>query len=262
MDKKLLEQIYSQYSKRELVFPDPVGFLYDFEAMKDKEIVGLIASALAYGRVQQINKSVAIVIEKMKPSPSEFLINCNKKELQELFKGFKHRFTTEEELISLLIATKKVIKNYGSLQNCLYEKINKKDDTIFPALCAFTNEILSQDELEKNSLLPKPEKGSACKRLNLYMRWMVREDQVDPGGWNEIPKSKLLMPIDTHIHKFSLASGFTERKNADMKATIEVTRAFQKICPEDPVRYDFALTKASIVQDDKIKVILKRKLKL
>ncbi len=95
-------------------------------------------------------------------------------------------------------------------------------------------------------LLPSPGKGSACKRLNLFLRWMVRSDDVDPGGWSGVDAGKLIVPLDTHMHRMGLEVGLTRRKQADMQAALEVTRAFRTIAPEDPVRYDFALTRLGI----------------
>ncbi|MCD6487215.1 MAG: TIGR02757 family protein, partial [Syntrophobacterales bacterium] len=103
-----------------------------------------------------------------------------------------------------------------------------------------------------NSLLPSPAKGSACKRLNLFLRWMVRHDDVDPGGWDDISSSKLIIPLDTHMHRICLALGITKRKQADMKTALEITRSFQVMAPHDPVRYDFALTRLGIRKDTDI----------
>lgn len=257
LNKIFLNRLYNKYSKRELVFPDPVGFLYEFEDIKDKEITGLIASSLAYGRVIQINKSVDLVINKMKPSPYSFITDNSIETINKTFSGFKHRFTTDIELSSLLIAIKNCIEEHGSLEKCFLNGLNKTDKNVFSALSNFSEYLMSHSKLTKNSLIPLPEKGSACKRQNLYLRWMVREDNVDPGGWNEIRKSILIMPIDTHIHKLSLKLNLTSRKNADMRAAIEITESFKRINPEDPIKYDFALTKASMLKDKELLEILK-----
>jgi len=91
-----------------------------------------------------------------------------------------------------------------------------------------------------------PEKGSACKRMNLFLRWMVRKDRVDPGGWADVPVSKLIVPLDTHMHKISLQLGFTSKKQANLQAALEITNGFKKLVPEDPVKYDFSLTRFGI----------------
>ncbi len=250
MSKKLnkdnLESLYERLNRREFVHPDPLEFLYDYPEKRDREIVGLIASALAYGRVTQILKAVSSVLKPMGSSPYYFLKKTSTRSFNQIYSGFKHRFTTGEEVAQLLCNIKKVIGNFGSLEECFSSGLKEKDRSIFTALCSFSKNLGLGKNGNYNSLVPSPELGSACKRLNLFLRWMVRSDDVDPGGWDGIPKSKLIVPIDTHMHKISIALGFTERKNADMRTAIEITNSFKTFCPKDPVRYDFAITRLGI----------------
>ena len=95
-------------------------------------------------------------------------------------------------------------------------------------------------------LVALPEKGSACKRMNLFLRWMVRNDNVDPGGWADVPLSKPIVPLDTHMHKIGLKLGFTSKKQANMDTALEITNVFKKFVPDDPVKYDFSLTRFGI----------------
>jgi len=245
--KKTLENLYLTYNKREFVHPDPLESLYNYSDLTDREIVGIIASSLAYGRVGQIAKSVSWVLDQMGPSPFDFLGKSSKKSLELVFSGFRHRFTTGYELASLLYGIKQVIERYGSLQKCFMQNLNKTDETIIPALTMLVEQLKNTSNGQHNSLLPCPTKGSALKRLNLFLRWMVRRDDVDPGGWSDVPASKLIVPLDTHMHQISLALGLTQRKQADMRTAMEITLAFTKIAPKDPVRYDFALTRFGIL---------------
>ena len=242
------KKLYERYNRREYVCPDPLQFLYDYENPHDREVVGLIASSLAYGRVTQILKSVAHVLERM-GSPVDFLNDATPRSLRRTFRGFKHRFTTGEELASLLLGARDCIRRHGSLQACFMSGFGEGDETVFPALCSFTEELASVRKRRRNSLLPSPAVGSACKRLNLYLRWMVRRDGVDPGGWDDVPASKLIIPLDVHMHRMCLKLGFTRRKQANMRTAMEVTSAFRRIAPEDPARYDFALTRLGIRDD-------------
>lgn len=255
--REQLEELYLKYSSREYVYPDPVGFLYDFEDIKNREIAALVASSLAYGRVAQINKSVASVLEKMRPSVYQFISNASRKTLFDTFKGFKHRFTTDEEFSLLLYAIKLLIEEHGSLEKAFLSGLKAEDENVFPALKHFSAKLMCTCNICRNSLIPLPEKGSACKRQNLFLRWLVRKDNIDPGGWDNVSKSLLIMPIDTHIHRVSSNFGFTKRKNADMKAAVEITSAFKQLNPEDPVKYDFALTRSSILNDNDLKTLLK-----
>jgi uncharacterized protein (TIGR02757 family) len=238
-----LDQIYRRYNSRKWVHPDPLEFLYGYGDPLDCEIVGLVASSLAYGRVLQILKSVRFVLEKMGPSPRGFLSSQREADLLEAFRGFKHRFTTEEELVALLLGVTRVVNRFGSLHACFQRGYLEEHATVLPALSFFVSELSHRCEGGGNSLLPRPEKNSACKRFHLYLRWMVRRDRVDPGVWMDIPAHKLIVPLDTHMHRMGVHLNFTQRCAADLRTAVEVTRGFQTICPEDPVRYDFALTR-------------------
>ena len=238
-----LEALYDRYNHRCFVHPDPIEFLYRFERPKDREIVGLIASCLAYGKVAQILRSISLVLDKMGPSPARFLLASKYEGLQCAFQGFKHRFTRGVDLARLLWRAKTVIEDYGSLQACFVANFRAEDDTVIPALERFA-EVFSPEG--SPFLIPAPSKGSACKRLNLFLRWMARQDEVDPGGWNLVPPSKLVVPLDTHMHRTGLALGFTGRKQADLRTAFEITDAFRKVAPHDPVKYDFVLTRLGI----------------
>ncbi len=246
--QKNLCELYETYNHREFVHPDPLEFLYDYPDLRDREIVGLVASSLAYGGVRQILKGVKSVLVRME-SPHAFLRNSSRESLVRLFVNFKYRFTTGEELASMLYGIKRVLEKYGSLQACFVNALNDDDETVIPAMSELVKELSAVFKGKPRSLLPSPTAGSACKRLNLFLRWMVRCDEVDPGGWDNVPASKLIVPLDTHMHRISLQLGLTKRKQANLKAACEITAAFRSIEPEDPVRYDFALTRLGIRDD-------------
>jgi len=245
-----LEQLYHRYNSRQWVHPDPLEYLYDYPDLKDRETVGIIASSLAYGRVAQILKSVSSILKELGSSPHAFLKSSSNRSLHKIFSNFKHRFSTGEEVALMLMGIKRVIRQYGSLGACFSDKYNEGDETVLPGLTSFVDELTYPFKDRTNSLIPLPQKGSACKKLNLFLRWMVREDRVDPGGWNKVPSSKLIIPLDTHMHRISLLLNLTNRKNANMRTAIEITRAFRKIEPDDPIRYDFALTRLGIRKDE------------
>jgi uncharacterized protein (TIGR02757 family) len=256
ISKLQLEALYATYNSRKWVHPDPLEFLYQYRELKDREVAGLIASSLAYGRVAQILGSVSSVLDKMGPSPYGFLLSSKPSSLKRVFSGFKHRFTTGEELASMLIGARSVIERFGSLYKCFISGFSDDDETVFAGLSFLVNEIGTDPECGHNSLLPLPERGSACKRWHLFLRWMVRKDRVDPGGWEGVPPAKLMIPLDTHMHRICLSLKLTQRKNAGMRTAMEITRAFRKIVPEDPVRYDFALTRLGIRKDGDINAFL------
>lgn len=242
--KEELEKLYRGFNNRKFVHPDPLEFLYEYEDLREREIVGLLASSLAYGRVSQILLSVSSVLGKMKPSPFVFLMESSLLVLEKTFSDFRYRFTSGRDLSNLLFNIKNIIEEYGSLELCFMEGFKESDETVIPALVNFSEKLCSYCY---NSLIPLSGGGSAFKRLNLFLRWMVRKDNVDPGGWNRIPPSKLVVPLDTHMYRICLAAGFTQRKMIDIQAALEVTASFKKIEPDDPVKYDFALTRTAIL---------------
>lgn len=246
MNRTTLEQIYDRYHRRCYVHPDPLEFLYLYKDLGDREIVALIASSLAYGNVKQILRSVSLVLEKVGPCPSAFLLNAPLNRIAGTFSDFKHRFTTGQDIARLLCGVRRVIEKHGSLQKCFMSRLQRNDCNVIPALSAFVENIFPEGGA---FLIPTPGRGSACKRLNLFLRWMVRRDDVDPGGWDGVPPSKLLVPLDTHMHRIAMTLGLTKRKQADLRTALEITEAFRKFSPSDPVRYDFVLTRFGIRKD-------------
>lgn len=243
-----LESLYAKYNRREFIHPDPVEFLYRHEDLVDREIVALVASSLAYGRVTQILRSVEWVLERMDP-PGEFLRRATERSLERSFGDFKHRFTSGQDLARMLVGARRIIEEHGSLGACFTSSLSDRHDTILPALSMFVGELKSGLARGCKHLLPSPDAGSACKRWNLFLRWMVRRDEVDPGGWDDVRASKLIVPLDVHMHRISLALGLTQRRAADLRTAVEVTEAFRTFAPDDPVRYDFALTRFGIHEE-------------
>ena len=230
----------------DLVHPDPLEFLYRYETLQDREIAGLLASCLAYGRVPQILKSISRVLGRMGTSPADYLRSSNRTSLARAFDGFRHRFTTGKELSCLLLGAKDILENHGSLGAFFSGLPGHHESTLAPALSRFAKALCSHLPQGPSFIFPDPERGSACKRPFLFLRWMVRKDAVDPGGWDLVSPAGLVIPMDTHMYKVARLLGFTRRKNVDLATAIEVTRAFAAVCPEDPVKYDFALTRFGI----------------
>jgi len=255
IQKTKLDSIYNQCNRRCFVHPDPLEFLYSYKDIRDREIAGLIASALAYGRMPQILKSVSSVLGAMDKSPYLFLKNSDKQFLLQKFKPFRHRFADGKNIAALLYGAKNIIDRFGSLNKCFEEGQSHDHENILLPMTFFVGELTSSGN-NPGHLVANPKKGSACKRMNLFLRWMVRKDRVDPGGWKGINKSTLIVPIDTHMHKIGMMLGFTSRKQANMKTAMEITQGFTKISPKDPVKYDFALTRFGIRDDMNIKSLL------
>lgn len=246
--KSHLDALYTRLNRRKFVSPDPLQFLYDYRDPGDREIVGLIASSLAYGRVTQILASVSNVLDRIR-KPRKFVESSSRKRMEGAFLGFKHRFTTGDEMAALLQGARLAIKRHGSLSECFANGVKAEHESIMPALERFVAKLNEGTGGRAGSLLPEPSRGSACKRLHMYLRWMVRKDAVDPGGWKGVSPSKLIVPLDTHMYRICKELGMTERKSADSKTALEITGGFRKISPEDPVRYDFSITRLGIRDD-------------
>lgn len=247
-NSRLLDEIYTRYNRREFVHPDPLEFLYRYESIEDREIAGLVASGLAYGRVNLILKSTETVLDLLGPSPSEFIQSNNIMQVDGL-KSFKHRFTTGRDMAAFLTSLSFIQKKHGILGSYLASLTQSM--SYIEALDVFASEVISGMEDQGASsghLLPRPSRGSACKRLHLFMRWMIRHDDVDPGGWSMIPASELIVPVDVHMHRIGIKLGFTKRKAADARTAKEITDGFRMLSPDDPVKYDFALTRFGIQQ--------------
>lgn len=242
-----LEALYRRNNRRNLISPDPLEVVYAYGSRADREAAGLIAACLAYGRVAQILVNVRVVLAGLGPHPAAALRDATRADLTESYGTFRHRWTDGAELVDFLTAMGRVLRDYGSLERCFVAHCGGESETVLKGLTGFVRELGSGGSA--NSLLPRPEKGSACKRLHLYLRWMVRSDAVDPGCWRGVSPSWLIVPLDTHMHRIARSLGLTRRKQANLATALEVTEAFRRMNPTDPLKYDFALTRLGIRAD-------------
>jgi len=254
--KDVLEKLYRKYNHRDLIKPDPLQFVYRYDKPSDMEVAAFLAADLAYGRVEQIQKSLTNLFERMGDSPYAFIKGFGKAERKKL-SGFKHRFTTGQDISDLLMLLHKILNQYGSIEKFFIQGYNPGDRNIVPALSKFCNSLLEMYSAEHNGktsrgiqyLLASPANGSACKRLNLFLRWMVRNDDVDTGLWKSIDKTRLVVPIDVHMGRLCKILGFYNQKAVSLKTAIKITEGFAEIEPADPVKYDFSLSRIGIVEN-------------
>jgi uncharacterized protein (TIGR02757 family) len=242
-----LEALHRRYHRRRYVRPDPLEFVWEYDDPADREVVGLVASALAYGRVAIIRRSVARVLAALGDRPAERLANARPEELHRGLEGFRHRFASGAAVADLLTGARDMIREAGSLRAAFLEGCGPDEADTLPALERFCARLAGKGR--PGHLVPIPSRGSACKRMHLYLRWMVRRDAVDPGGWDGISPARLLVPLDVHMHRIATRLGLTNRRTADLRAVREVTAGFARWVPEDPVKYDFALTRFGIRED-------------
>ncbi|MHC4351711.1 MAG: TIGR02757 family protein [Planctomycetota bacterium] len=254
--RSVLEKLYAKYNHRRLVKPDPLQFLYRYSKRQDVEIVALLASGLAYGRVRQIERSLSRLFEHMGKSPSDFVRNFDPHKRTQL-KDFKHRFTAGDDISDLLELLRDVYDQFGSIERFFTQGYDHSDTNIIPALTTFCDSLSAMYAQRHNGrlshglkyLLASPARGSACKRLNLFLRWMVRDDDVDPGLWKSVDAAKLIVPVDVHMGRLCKILGLYDRKSVTLSAAVVITQSFVEIEPADPVKYDFALSRIGIVEN-------------
>jgi uncharacterized protein (TIGR02757 family) len=229
---------------RSKIEPDPLQFLYMFKKESDIEVMGFIASVFAYGNVKQIINTLNKFLKLCNNKPYIFVSSFHYENKLEL----AHRFYTNEDVKTLFLILSKVYKEYGSLKNLFYLCFNLNKTDMKKSISCFSNHFINEILNLKKELttglkfmFPLPGKGSACKRMNLFLRWMVRKDEIDFGLWNKIPASKLIIPVDTHVARISKQLGLTSRTNPDWKMAEEITENLRRFDPVDPVKYDFAL---------------------
>ncbi len=248
--KAVLDRAYAEYDAR-WIEPDPVQFVWRYQRPEDREVAGLIASALAYGNVKQIKKSVERVLALLGDRPARSIDSLEVRKTLDALAGFKHRFNDAEDVACLLVFIRGMRRAEGSIEGFFAPGGPVGD--LRPALADFVRRTLAlpRDGLYGRGPLPQgagvrfffpsPDQGSACKRLCLFLRWMSRADSVDPGSWTRVKRSSLLIPLDAHIINIGRKARLTARISPGWKMAEDITATLRACDPEDPVKYDFAL---------------------
>lgn len=240
------------------ITPDPLELVLAQRTDADREVAALLAASFAYGRADIVVANVGGVLDSMQPSPSAWLAamvargRFDRRVASRVFAGFSHRFHKTPDLVALLERIALAIDRHGSLGalfRCVYDP---RDDDIGPSLARFTEALLTIDGARPGPrslryLLTSPADGSACKRMNLFLRWMVRREAPDLGLWSFVDPAKLIVPLDTHVYRIATFLGLNERKSADWKAAKGITARLARFDPADPVRYDFAICRLGIL---------------
>ena len=251
--KDTLDALYAGRSQVHLA-NDPLSFCHRFTNPQDQEVAGLIAASFAYGNVKIILRNLEAILSKIGPSPRSFVENFEPQHGLQLFSGFKHRFNDSRDLCALLYAIRLMLAAAGSIEGFFCKGYDPGKPDISGAIDSFTKALLSFDyspvfgtaapprDSYFSFFLPSPESGSACKRLCMYLRWMVRPaDGIDLGIWQTVSPAKLVIPVDAHIQRICRLLGFSSRKQADWRMAREITTALRQFDPDDPVKYDFSI---------------------
>ncbi len=252
--KPLLEHHYNAFDRTK-ISPDPLQFLHKFKNEKDIEIIGFISSVFAYGNVTQIINILNKITAFLGRHPHKKIKELNNDEIKSLFKNIFHRFYTGKDIVSLFIILNRVLNEFGSVKNLFMKGYDDSQPNLKIPIKSFRENILLIAKANKIQITPgilfmfaDPYNGSACKRMNLFLRWMVRKDELDFGLWaspsgrrDGIPPSKLIIPVDTHIAQICRSLNITKRKNISWLMAEEITENLKKFDPVDPVKYDFAV---------------------
>jgi len=257
--KRHLDALYDGYGAS-FVETDPVCFPRRYEDPADREVVAFLTAALAYGRVPQIKASVERLLALIGPGPAAYVRRFEPAAQRRALAGFVHRFNDGRDTGLLLSFIRQMLERSGSIEGFFLEGYAPAHDDVGPALSSFARRALALDcagYYRRGSLpasagvrffLPSPEGGSTCKRLAMFLRWMVRpDDGVDLGLWRRVSPSQLVIPLDTHVSRIASYIGLTDRRTVGWRMAVEVTRRLRALDPADPVKYDFALSRLGIL---------------
>ena len=239
--KEFLDAKTLQYNNRNFIQSDPIRIPHLFQKKEDIEIIGFLVATIAWGNRKSIIKNGKRLVEIMGNSPYDFVLNFSK-ENSDIHSGFVHRTFNEIDLEYFIIALQNIYKNYNGLEAVFAKNI--KNNSLQPAIHEFKKVFFSLPHLTRTEKhISNPLKNSAAKRINMFLRWMVRKDTsgVDFGIWQSISPSLLSCPLDVHSGNVARKLGLIKRKQNDAKALLELDANLRKLDSEDPSKYDFAL---------------------
>lgn len=258
--KEYLDELYATFDSRYMVL-DPLKYVRRFKKKEDQEIMGLVAAGLSYGIVEQIFNSLDWILERVGKQPHKFVRQFDPRRDAPVFKGFVHRFNRGRDLSCLFWWLRQIYEKEGSLEAFFLKGYTEDQESIRPSLTSFVERMLALDNaglygskrLPRSArvrfFLPNPRLGGACKRLNMFLRWMVRpNDGIDLGLWRSVSPSKLVVPLDTHIIRAVKKMRLIRRKTPDWKMAEEITQKLKKLDPDDPLKYDFSLCRLGMMQ--------------
>ncbi len=239
--RQFLDEKVKQYNSSYFINPDPVQIPHMFSKKEDIEISGFLVATISWGNRVSIIKSAKKMMELMENAPYDFIMNHTERQLENI-DGFVHRTFNSIDFITFIVALKYLYQKRNGLEEIFIKY--KTKDSIQPAIHHLKKEFFSVPHLSRTlKHISDPLKGSAAKRINMYLRWMVRKDNagVDFGIWKDISPSVLSCPLDVHSGNVARKLGLLKRKQNDAKAVLELDNNLRKLDPEDPVKYDYAL---------------------
>jgi uncharacterized protein (TIGR02757 family) len=248
--KPALDGLYESFNYPDSAV-DPVHIVRRWSAPEDREVVGLCSAALAFGRVSSVLQSIERVVAVMDGEPAAYIRRFDPRREGGRLAGIVHRWTRGPDLAALLWIVKQMIERSGSIEEFFLEGDDPDTTDIGPALESFSTRALQLDiraaygRTPRNPgvcyFFPRPSAGSGCKRLNLFLRWMVRRDALDLGVWSRVSAARLVVPLDTHVIRVGRCLRLTRYSSPGWRMAREITDSLRRLDPADPVKYDFAL---------------------
>lgn len=267
-----LDRLYRQFDGRADI-ADPIHQVRRYRTARDLEVAGYCAAALAFGRVASVLRSVDALLAAMGPSPDRFVRRFDPWRDAETVGAITHRWARGTDLVALLWILRRMIETHGSIESCFLEGYDPNAEDVAGAIDRFSERALATDGLDDvyrarapagggsassrgdaapagggsvrrhgvGYFFPRPSKGSACKRFNLYLRWMVRRDRLDVGAWSGVRPAQLIVPLDVHVIRVGQCLGLTRYRSPGLAMAREITASLRRLDPDDPVKYDFAL---------------------
>lgn len=248
--KPVLDRLYSEFNYPDSA-ADPIQIVRRFDRPDDREVVGFVAASLAFGRVMSVIQSIERVLAIMGSSPADYVRRFDPAAECPAFATVVHRWTRGPDLVALLWVMKQMTDRSGSIEGFFADAYDPSAEDIEQALDRFSTRALALDlkaayrRVPKRPgvcyFFPRPSAGSACKRMNLFLRWMVRHDALDLGVWSRVAPSKLIVPLDTHVIRVGRCLRLTRYTSPGWRMARDITESLRQLDPADPVKYDFAL---------------------
>ena len=248
-----LEEAYRAYARPELIESDPLQLPYRYESVADREVVAFIAAGLSFGSVASILRSAEVALSQLGPSPAQRLQEMSAKERRACTRGFNHRWIFADDLEALFQMLGAALRERGGLEPLFAEGMEEGALDVRPGLSSLVGALegyLTKSQRGRRGtryFLSSPTGPGAAKRLHMFTRWMVRSGDVDLGLWSSAKPSQLIIPLDTHVGQVARILKLTKRKSPGLGMALEITENLRRIDPEDPVRFDFAISRLGIL---------------
>ena len=249
--RELLERLHDRYNNEEFIEADPISVPHSFFNPVDREVAGFLAATIAWDNRRAIVKSAHRMMRYMDNAPEDFVRNATDGDMEYL-RSYVHRTFNGVDFKDFVRGLRHILTEWGSVGNYFETRYEEHGD-LRPVLSDFRRDFFSvEHDSHSEKHLSSIDKGAACKRLCMYLRWFVRRDDrgVDFGLWQRIPMSALYMPLDIHTGRMGRNLGLLSRKQSDWKAVEELTASLRELCADDPVRYDYSLFGLGISGDD------------